>query len=452
MSRSDVTKHITKPLLKTLEKEARDVTRKDVQAQTGQLLILNDIKVFKKIIKESTGVIISNSAEKTAYAAAVSKASSLQKSFSSKKANKARFNTIVRRLPEVLPESKFVLGKTVFIVTNFTSSMSIIKDVIFDSLVTSGALTASQKEETKSLIHKGHGVRGNAVSQVGIAQGISRLGNLSGVDSQKALKVLDSNLESFFTKGKISLAQMNEIQKLTVKYNQMVTTRGKLKAQYFSIIDFQEGKENLGVDSQMEKALVKVFRQYIDYIAPKLADIKGSSSLVQKVEKQLVKSIAGKPSKRKRVKTPTGKYSAKSRGTSSVRQKKGGKPKITLTRSKRIKKAKFTRKGTASSPFELIAALNKALPATIRANMGSPKLNYRTGVFANSVKVTNIMVPPRGYPVIDYTYQQEPYGVFEVGNSRLASLDRDPRNIIDETIRELAVLAAFRKFHTRRVF
>jgi hypothetical protein len=450
MSRSEVTKHIAKPLLKSLEKKARQVTRAEVQNQKGQLLILRDIKIFREIIKSSTGVSISKNSENEALAVAVAKAKSLQASFKSQ--HKDRYNSIVRRLPEVLPSS-FVLGKNVFIVNSFASSIALVKTEIFKSLIKDGSLTEAEGKDAKTLIHRGHGVRGNAVSQVGIAKGMSKLGTLVGAGKQ-ADTTLQENLGAYMMQGKIDLKQANEISALTLNYNQVVTTKGKLKTQYFSIIDFQSGKENSGVDSKMEKALVQAFRDYVKFIAPKLADIKGSSTLRQKVEKQLVSAIVGKKLyKNIRVTTPTRKYASSSKGTTRVKQKqKSSKPKITLLRASRIKKAKYTGKGVSASPLALIGALNKALPATIRANMGSPRLNYRSGAFANSVEVTNIITPARGYPIIDYTYAQEPYGVFELGNSHLASVERDPRNIIDDTIRELAALAAFRRFHTRRTF
>lgn len=446
MSNSEVTKHITKPLLKTLEQKAQDKTRAAVQGQTGQLLILRNISVFREIISSSLGIDLTKSTETKALAAGRTAAKKLQSGFKQK--NKLRFNTIARRLPDVLPPNIYTLGENVFIVTSFASSITKVKDAIFNALIASGEITAEQSSDIRGQIHRGHGVRGTAVSQVGIARSMSKMGGLFGQGSSQRL--LQDNLKAFIQKGNVDLKRVHELESLVINYNQIVTNTGKLRAQYFSIIDFQAGAENIGVDSQLEKALVKTFRDYIKFISPKLGSIKGSSTLTEKVEKSLVKAVAGKPQKNKKVTTSTKKYSASSKGRSKVTQKKG-RAKITLATVKAIKKARNTAKGVSASPLALITAINKALPQTIRANMGSPMLNYRTGRFAESVKVLNITTPKRGYPTIDYTYQHDPYQVFELGNGPLATRQRDPRKIIDETIREIAAAAAFRKFHTRRV-
>ena len=54
---------------------------------------------------------------------------------------------------------------------------------------------------------------------------------------------------------------------------------------------------------------------------------------------------------------------------------------------------------------------------------------------------------------IEYTYQRNPYEVFEPGSgSPLANQYRDPRKIIGGTVRELAQVIMGRKFvKTRRV-
>ena len=85
--------------------------------------------------------------------------------------------------------------------------------------------------------------------------------------------------------------------------------------------------------------------------------------------------------------------------------------------------------------------------------MQSPRLNYQTGRFASSVKVTDISTTGGGFPSIGYTYQKDPYQVFEVGAGRSpwANVDRDPRKLIDTSIREIAAQMAIGRFYTRRV-
>ena len=95
--------------------------------------------------------------------------------------------------------------------------------------------------------------------------------------------------------------------------------------------------------------------------------------------------------------------------------------------------------------------LNQVLPDMLLAKMQAPALVNRTGRFRNSAEVTNTMIGPRGGVQVDYTYQRNPYEVFEPGG-RLYTPDRNPQKIIGETIREVAQQIMGRKFiKTRRV-
>ena len=109
-------------------------------------------------------------------------------------------------------------------------------------------------------------------------------------------------------------------------------------------------------------------------------------------------------------------------------------------------------RSVSSQPLALVTKLNKELPDTVRKNMTAPALENRTGTFADSVKVTDIMQTTGGYPSIGYTYQKNPYQVFEQGqgDERWATPERDPRRLIDKSIREIAAEFAIGRFYTRR--
>ena len=98
----------------------------------------------------------------------------------------------------------------------------------------------------------------------------------------------------------------------------------------------------------------------------------------------------------------------------------------------------------------LLALLNKDLPRVVAKNMQSPALNYRTGRFASSVRVTDVVTTPRGFPSVGYTYDKSRYQTFEPGFAQ-GSVDRDPRKLIDKSIREIAVQFALGRFYTMRV-
>lgn len=111
------------------------------------------------------------------------------------------------------------------------------------------------------------------------------------------------------------------------------------------------------------------------------------------------------------------------------------------------------KKGVASQPLQLIGIMNKRLPDTVRKNMNAPALQNVTGRFAESVKITEIQKTPQGHPSFGYTYQKSPYQRFEMGRGDppWATPERDPRKLIERSIREIAAQFALGRFYTRRV-
>ena len=100
--------------------------------------------------------------------------------------------------------------------------------------------------------------------------------------------------------------------------------------------------------------------------------------------------------------------------------------------------------------------LNKKLPATIRDNMGHPALQNVSGRLANSVRVekVNPVLGRNKRSTIQYSYDTDPYQVFETGgrgDSRWATAARDPRVLIDKSIREIAAETMMTKFVTQRL-
>lgn len=105
----------------------------------------------------------------------------------------------------------------------------------------------------------------------------------------------------------------------------------------------------------------------------------------------------------------------------------------------------------AQEILKLKNLMNAMLPEEILKQMGSPRLNNRTGRFRNSARVTDLRVGPKGGTEIDYTYQLNPYQTFEPGGA-MGSTNRDPRALIGLSIREIAKDLMGKKFiKTRRV-
>jgi hypothetical protein len=125
---------------------------------------------------------------------------------------------------------------------------------------------------------------------------------------------------------------------------------------------------------------------------------------------------------------------------------------LSAKKLKTAKKKERAKSSAASQPLQLLGLINQKLPETVRKNMQSPALVNRTGRFADSVKVTEIAQTSKGFPSMGYTYQRNPYQVFEEGSKgNWSNGDRDPRDLIDKSIREIAAQFAIGRFYTRRV-
>lgn len=118
-----------------------------------------------------------------------------------------------------------------------------------------------------------------------------------------------------------------------------------------------------------------------------------------------------------------------------------------------IARRSVQKRKVTESNITLLALLNNKLPRVIMENMSSPSLENRTGRFAQSVKALRTN-EKRGMENIIYTYDKDPYQVFEMsgrGDRRWATQARDPRTIIDESIREIAAKIMMGRFITTRI-
>ena len=308
MANRDFDKAFTNPLLKKLDAEAR----KAVSRQRGQLIILADTEELQKVIQVSTGSVPSKGDLALALKEAQIHARRLQESFKSR--NKRRYNAIVSKLPEIrLP---YTLDKDMFIVSSFSRSITTIKNTMLKTLVRSGAIQESDRADISQNLHKGHGSRGNAVSQVQIATSVSALD-----DATK--KLLVHNLEGAFKRGELgddSFAYQ-QIKRLVTEGHNIVTKKGKLNANYVSVIAFQTGPGNIE-DSAHEKAVKAVYRKFIGSLTEDMLDMKGSPSLKEKTAALVTDKFKGKKNVKVNAKSVKMSTKTKSKGKGS---KTGGK-------------------------------------------------------------------------------------------------------------------------------
>jgi len=93
---------------------------------------------------------------------------------------------------------------------------------------------------------------------------------------------------------------------------------------------------------------------------------------------------------------------------------------------------------TSQNPLALKNLLNELLPQTVAKNMIAPALQFRTGRFANSVRVDNVTQGPRGgSTMIEANYMTDPYSTFAPGGKKYTP-QRNPEALIKRSVREIA--------------
>jgi hypothetical protein len=201
---------------------------------------------------------------------------------------------------------------------------------------------------------------------------------------------------------------------------------------------------------ELNKALLAAVE---DLGAQYWADQEGSDSKVDRMQKSVLNELTQDKFKSKNVRSniKKSKISNKTSKASSKKRKSRGKKQPTVQDDKKVILESFQERN--QDLLSLQALLNSKLPTEIRKNMGYPRLENRTGRFADSVRVTDISLTRKGFPSIGYTYQKQPYQVFEQGAGRApwANERRDPRSLIDVTVREIASEILVGRFFTRRV-
>ena len=213
-----------------------------------------------------------------------------------------------------------------------------------------------------------------------------------------------------------------------------------------------------GIEQDMVAAMKRDLQTVLaKFEASYWVNLKGSDSKLEKVRKRVLKPYSKVGSKSKRVTSKVKEERINDKNSKSAR-KPPKRKRIELAAAyvdKDVPKTgtKAKSNSTAGSLFSFVAMINKRLPQTVRKNMDFPALENRTGRFASSVRVQDASVTKKGFPSFGYTYQKDPYQVFEVGQGKApwSTSQRDPRRVIDKSIREVAAELALGRFYTRRL-
>lgn len=283
------------------------------------------------------------------------------------------------------------------------------------------------KEDTVHLLEIGH-MKGHSISEVRIQKALSSLSTAKGLrEFSETSSVLSLTLESF-------------------EHN-----KGSVLKDFKMYVEDEAISSNVGAKSAGENALLVTARNVLnDFLKNNdWANQKGSNSAVEVAINRLLKT--SKNSGAKISTKPTTSKSSNSKANTKAKIKSKSKP------AKYIKDEGIgeldigTQKGSINWA-SLINIINKKLPDQVAGNMGIPGLVYRTGRFANSTKVVNIETTRDGYPSLVFDYQRNPYDVFDrtKGASPWNTPARDPRTLVDKSVREIVQEMAIGRFYTRR--
>ena len=318
------------------------------------------------------------------------------------------------------------------------------------------------RTDLTNFYHLGHGIMGNAVSELTALRGIVGVSR-SSIEKSKGGKFVPKEdiaeilekqrnlIADIFSAINFSKQVLTSRTQLEVSTDMRVDSEGQLNKDYVFVLTFQSSESNLK-DSKREKEQIEAINKLIK---DKYSDGReffkdsGSASLEEAVEGVIHYSINSKNAK---VTGPKGRrkytsnHHAKETTATSTEE-------IVVSKFGRIPKPPRMTNKVASKPSKvnIVALLNTKLPQEIRSRMTYPRLVNRTGRFSESVQVLSADTTAKGGTSFAYTYQKDPYQLFERGRSRLATPDREPRDIIDASIRSIAQEMMLGRFYTRRV-
>ncbi len=270
-------------------------------------------------------------------------------------------------------------------------------------------------------------------------------------------------LENILTENKIKVTVSRYVPALKK------TLRNKFISKFTAKIElFEESQRKNFGDSAEEKKQLNALGAEVKEFLSKLswAEQEGSSSpsdiVIDNIREELeegFRKIKNKNNVRRRHRGNTKLKIANSSG------KKESTPKVKKSSStSKNKRNKITAPGGSSRETatmvapqrpnwsSLISIINQKLPEQVARNMGAPGLVYRTGRFANSTKIVSVETTRDGSPSIVFDYQRDPYDVFDrrLGRSPWNTPARDPRALVDKSVREIVQQLAIGRFYTRR--
>ena len=467
---SNVRSKLTKALLKDLSSAENRKLRKTLQKAQPHMLILDDLDFINNTVSKliERGRITKDVKVAELDASALSKARDIaekyQKSYIKRHkkiqgGSDSIENTLGgQRLRKSFPSNwKKVKKGEAFIVSSFDQLRSCKQEIIAAFVKT----TEKNMKKISSSVDRGHGGGdGVAVSGVQIAKGMGKIDKAFEGDKESK-KLFAEEFQSFlkdaFDTGELDPDIQQDLLNIQIKYEQIVTPSGQVSASYVPFVTFQDKYTNRITDRAREVEVKKLMEKFFKKIdAGELASMEGSSSLRDKMVATAIAPLVSTKIKGAKIKIDPKidprKVKMKTKGSAKETNKSKTAGSLKMKKKKNAAPSKKVTRATQSgfSVAAILGTINAKLPDTVANNMGSPALEYRTGRFAGSARAVDVVQTPRGFPSIGYTYQKNPYQTFETGGVQ-GDPFRDPRVVIEKSIREICAEMAIGRLFTRRL-
>lgn len=255
------------------------------------------------------------------------------------------------------------------------------------------------------------------------------------------LKAIKESVVNTATEGVFNLdARLSLVRKLASskgRYTDLL--EGKLV-----VVFPQAARENQAFGRTLAKLENNIVKQVESQLLDKLPNLRGSKSYVELLEEVIDATLEGRDiiksavsSAQKTIKIRTTNIEAR------LKPAKVAVPKFNIStaiiKSKNVNRLK--QGGKFASLGSLLAHINALLPKYIQDNMGKggarTVLNYRSGRFAKSAKLYKLDITRANAIDIMYSYMKYPYQTFEPGFRQGQIRSRDPRVLIQKSIRQI---------------
>ena len=465
MSTESVRKNLSDKLLKLFISEETEETRKELESRP-QVVFISDLTWLDMTILEmmSRGHMPTRRFRRYNTEKNIKKARTIASQYQARWVSKSKktdvaLTKVMRHFSISYREGyNAVLKGEAFIVGSFSTARELKKDIV-KTLVTRKTHKAYVPDISKRA-DVGHGEAGKAVATVQAAKGVKEVYDTLDDKARKEFgSALESHAEDLFKTQKISGAEKTLILDLIVDYSLVVGSDGKVNAEYVPALSYQDKYTNQAKDAPREKKLKKIMSDFFLSIGiEKLMEMEGSDSLNTQISKQSLKAFIelNKTLKGSKLTLDSGLGSKNKPGKGKATSSQSGKSKVTRKGNKRSVGRPIGRKKAVEPSrsqhtlARLLPIINAKLPNQVAENMGPPALEQRTGRFASSVRATDISRTQKGFASVGYTYQKFPYQTFELGYAQ-GDAKRDPRTLIDRSIREIAAELAIGRLYTRRL-